>query len=80
VLPFTGIKSASAVAVDGAGGVYVNDGPNNRVVKFAAGTNDQTAMPSTVLNGPSDVAVDGAGNVYVIDSSGFGQVVKLEAR
>jgi DNA-binding beta-propeller fold protein YncE len=59
--------------------VYVIDGENRQVVKFAAGSNEQTAMPSTILNGPSDVAVDGAGNVYVVDSSGFGQVVKLEA-
>ena len=67
------------MAVGTAGDVYVIDGKNSQVVKFAAGSNDQTAVPSTVLYGPEDVAVDGAGTVYVVDNSGFGQVVKLEA-
>jgi DNA-binding beta-propeller fold protein YncE len=67
------------VAVDRAGNVYVVDGRDRQVVKVAAGSNEQTAVPSTVLNGPNDVAVDGAGNMYVVDNSGFGQVVKLEA-
>jgi len=79
VLPLTGIVSASGVAVDSAGTVYVNDDPNNRVVKLAAGSTAQTELPLTGLEYPDGLAVDSAGNVYVVDNSGFGQVVKLEA-
>jgi hypothetical protein len=81
VLPLAGSHYPDTLAVDTAGNVYVtsySDGEST-VMKLAAGSNDQTTLPSTILNGPSDVAVDGASNVYVVDSSGFGQVVKLAA-
>lgn len=38
VLPFTGLSSPQGVAVDAAGGVYVVDSYNNRVLKLAAGS------------------------------------------
>jgi len=66
-------------AVDSAGDFYVVDTVNKRVLKAPAGSNDETPLPFKGLNGPGAVAVDGSGNVYVIDSSGFGQVVKLAA-
>ena len=37
VLPLTGLSDPIAVAVDTAGGVYVTDYGNHRVVKLAAG-------------------------------------------
>jgi len=51
--------------VDTAGDVYVTDYYNNRVVKWAAGSNTQTVLALTGLSKPLDVAVDTAGNLYV---------------
>ena len=44
-----------------------HDGPNNRVVKLAAGSTDQTVLPLTGLEYPRGLAVDTADDVYVID-------------
>src|SRR5580698_8064465 len=63
----TALTNPYAVAVDGAGNVYISG--NNRIVKVPPGG------PGTVLTGtagdtsivPSGVAVDGAGNVYFGD-------------
>jgi streptogramin lyase len=76
VLPLTGIEHPQGLAVDGSGDVYVVDSTKREVVKVGAGSHDQTAVPSALLYGPHEVAVS-AGDVYVIDSSGFGQVLKL---
>jgi DNA-binding beta-propeller fold protein YncE len=66
------------VAVDGAGSVYVNDGPNNRVVKLAPGSADQSVLPLAALESPGGLAVDAAGDLYVIDDENR-EVVKFAA-
>jgi len=77
-LPFTGLKGPSGVAVGTAGDLYVTDAGNNRVVRLAAGSKNQTVLPFTGLNGPDGVAVDASGSVYVADSYNH-RVVKLAA-
>lgn len=77
VLPFNGLYQPQALAVDGAGTVYVTDF-NNRVVALAAGSNRQTVLPFTGLNYPEGVVVDAQGSVYVADR-GNSRVVKLAA-
>lgn len=84
VLPFAGLTYPSGLAVSAAGDVYLTDTGNDRVLKLAAGSNEQTVLPFTDLHSPSDVAVDTAGNVYVTDATDFatgpeGRVVKLAA-
>lgn len=74
VLPFTGLDSPAAVAVDTAGAVYVTDSGNNRVLKLTAG--EQTVLPFTGLWWPYGVTADNSGNVYVTDSQ-RDQVSKL---
>ena len=51
MLPFTGLKDPDGVAVDSAGNLYVTDSDNNRVLKLAAGSTTQTALPFTGLSG-----------------------------
>ncbi len=55
-----------AVAVDGAGNVYVAD-PNEAAVSKIPPVGTQTTIGSG-FSSPSSVAVDGAGNVYVADT------------
>ena len=62
--------------MDTAGNLFVTDYNNNRVLKLAAGSEAQVALPFTGLNGPKGVAVDSAGNLYVADQ-GNNRVVKL---
>jgi serine/threonine protein kinase, bacterial len=73
VLPFTGLKSPSGVAVDNAGDLYVTDtgdvpGASGRVLKLAARSATPTVLPFTGLSYPWGVAVDTGGNLYVVDS------------
>jgi trimeric autotransporter adhesin len=78
------ITYPSAVAVDGAGNLYIADTANNRIRKVTAvsgvittvagnGTagvgGDGGLAPSAQLNGPQGIAVDGAGNLYIGDTS-----------
>ena len=72
-------NTPSALAVDGAGNVYVADFGNNVVRKISGSTVSTLAGQAHVagyldgptgtalFNTPSGVAVDGAGNVYVAD-------------
>lgn len=64
------------MAVDSQGGVYVADRGNSRVLKLAAGSQNQTVLPFTALNTPLAVAVDRDQSVYVADR-GDDRVVKL---
>ena len=74
-------NSPKAVAVDGAGNVYVADSGNNTIRKMTpgggvttlAGTPGVTGSADGVgaaaqFSNPSGVAVDGTGNVFVVDS------------
>ncbi|SBS78681.1 exported hypothetical protein [uncultured Mycobacterium sp.] len=54
------------VEADGAGNVYVADSRNHRVVKIAAGTNDQSTLAIGGLDG--GFAVDAAGDIFVADT------------
>src|SRR4029453_5046160 len=81
VLPFTGLGNVQGVAVDTAGNVYVTDytrGGDTKVVKLAAGSNDQSVLPLTGITSANAVAVDGAGSVYINDGPN-NRVVKLAA-
>ncbi|HYB36189.1 MAG TPA: serine/threonine-protein kinase [Mycobacterium sp.] len=78
VMPFPGLNGLYAVAVDGAGDVYVADSQNHRVLELAAGASTQTELPFTGLSFLNGVAVDGAGDVYVTDY-GKNRVLKTAA-
>jgi serine/threonine-protein kinase len=73
------LKNASGIAVDTAGGVYVADASNNRIVKLPAGGTVQVELPFQGLHAPGGVAVDKDGNVYVTDQNG-NRLLKLPAR
>ncbi len=76
----------TAVAVDGAGNLYIADSNNNRIRKVTAGTSFITTIagngtagiggdgglgPLAQLNNPQGVAVDAAGNVYIADTNNY---------
>lgn len=79
----TPLNGPSALAVDGAGNVYIADRLNNRILKVfrsgaiirVAGTGQRRTgltgglAVDTQLNRPSGVAVDAAGNLYITDES-----------
>src|SRR6202012_5025838 len=77
-LPFTGLNSPGAVAVDAAANVYIVDYLNGRVLKLPAGSNTSVELPFTSLREPNGVAVDTVGNVYVADY-GNNRVLNLPA-
>ncbi len=86
------LDSASAVAVDAAGNVYIADEGNHVVRKVdAAGTittvvgngsagfsGDGGPAKSATLDAPGGLAIDGAGNLYIADS-GSGRIRKVPA-
>ena len=72
-----GLSSASGVAVDAAGDVFVVDSVLGQVVKFPAGGGAAVTVV-TGLNGPLAIAADAAGDVFIADS-GNNQVVKVPA-
>jgi sugar lactone lactonase YvrE len=78
VLPFTGLTYPSDMAVNATGDVYVTDSEAGRVLKLAAGSNQQAVLPFAGLNKPGGVAVDGAGDVFVADGAN-NRVLKLAA-
>jgi len=73
------LSNPTAVALDGAGDVYIADYGNSRVVEVtAAGAASVLSTGSLTLNGPMGVAVNGAGNVYIADY-GNNRVVEVTA-
>ncbi len=68
----SGLSFATAVAVDGAGDVFIADQGNGRLVELAGGsagpgTGAQTTLVSGLLM-PNGVALDGYGNVFVANT------------
>jgi sugar lactone lactonase YvrE len=75
-----GFNSPQAVAIDGAGTLYVTDVGTNTVVEVPQGC-AASSCERTLDGGfyfPYGIMVDGAGNVYVADSSN-NRVVELPA-
>jgi len=74
-LPFPGLGSADAVAVDSAGNVYVTESDSHkfaednhpRVWKLAAGAAAPTRLPFPDLKVPNSISADAAGNLYITD-------------
>jgi sugar lactone lactonase YvrE len=66
------LKYPEAVAVDGAGDLYIADYNNDRVVEVPAGNGTAKAIDPSVngktLFGPSGVALDGAGDLFILDA------------
>ncbi len=69
VTPVFSVNSPAAVALDGAGNVYIADSNNNAIKKWTAATGALTTLVSSGLKYPNGVAVDSAGNVYIADSN-----------
>ena len=78
------LNSASGVAVDGSGNVFIADNQNNAIRKVAAATGIITTVAGTGVAGfsgdggpaasaalwsPTAVAVDGFGNLYIADTN-----------
>jgi len=71
----SGLKVPGAVAVDGAGNVFVADATAGKVYEYAGGAGAGTVLGSG-LSAPSGVAADSAGNLYISDT-GNGRVVEI---
>jgi streptogramin lyase len=63
VVPLQGVTSPFGLATGPSGDAFIAD--QNRVLKVAAGSNEQSDVPFTGLTGLGGIAVDTAGNVYV---------------
>jgi sugar lactone lactonase YvrE len=74
----SGLNKPSAVAMDGAGNVYIADTFNNRIVKLPAGGGAQTTV-GTGLSLPSGIAIDGAGDV-IVAQVGAGSLTVIPTR
>ena len=87
------LNRPEAVAVDGAGNIYIADTNNHRIRKVDASTGnistvagsgtsgfsgDGGAASSARLNFPRGVAVDGDGNLYIVDTSNH-RIRKVDA-
>lgn len=72
----TGLATATGVAVDGSGTVYVSNKYAGSIVVFAKGKRSPKATITSGLTGPDGLATDSAGDLYIADSSG-NDVLKL---
>jgi gliding motility-associated-like protein len=71
--------STSGVAVDAAGNIFVSDGPNNRVQKWAPGASagitvaggHGTGNGPDQLAGPFGIFVDESDNIYIADEQNW---------
>jgi hypothetical protein len=82
LLPFTGLHTPYAIAVDLAGNVYVTDhnvgAGTSQVLKLAAGSTTQSVLWDADHHDLVGVAVDSASDMYLADISP-NQVIKLTA-
>ena len=72
----TAIASASAVAVDPNGDVYVADNTTGAVLRFSQTTGIASTLTATALSSPAALAFDNLGNLLVADK-GAGKVYRL---
>jgi hypothetical protein len=79
VLPFSGLKGPTGLAVDAAGDVFVCDTGNHRVLELVHGSSRQRVLKFRALKSPVAVAVDAAGDVFVADRSA-NRVLELVGR
>ncbi len=67
----SGLGSATGIAIDGGGNLYIADQANRQIVKETLSTNGYSqsviAGSANGLKAPAAVAVDASGNVYVAD-------------
>ena len=63
-----GFSSASGVAVDASGNVYIADTGNNAVKELQFGQGYTMVILATGFSSPTGVAVDRSGNLYVSDT------------
>ncbi len=66
-VPASGLSYPEAVAVDGAGDVFIVNTEHNRVVEVTP-LGVQRTVPASGLNSPFGVAVDDAGDVFIADT------------
>ncbi len=69
VVPFSGVLSLDAIAVDGEDDVFVSDYDNQKIVEMSA-SGVQKTLPIVLPEPASAVAVDTLGDVYVAEFDG----------
>jgi DNA-binding beta-propeller fold protein YncE len=76
-VPTSALMYPFGVAIDAAGGIYIADAGNNRVLKetFSAGSYTESTVTTSALSYPTGLAIDAAGNVYIADT-GNNRVLK----
>jgi hypothetical protein len=71
VLPFSGLNTATGIALDSTGDVFVADAGKNTVVELpwtGTGYGTQTTLPTSGLDQPSGIAMDNAGDLFIADT------------
>ena len=63
-----GLGDAIALAVDGAGNVYIADPGDNALKEWSIATKTLGTLLAAGLNDPSSVALDAAGDVYIANA------------
>lgn len=72
----SGLNEPFALAVDGAGNVYIADSHNNAIKEWIAASNTVISLVSSGLGFPFGVTVDKAGNVYFFNGNFENSAIK----